>query len=231
MTEAEINLLHWWINTGASFDQKVKDLPQDMKIKPLLTALQSDNLPAATKPDVPATPVAQASAALIGKLKQKGITVIPVAAESNYLSVNFISIPMSGDSAVKLLEPLAPQIVWLKLGGTKITDTAISIIARLTNLTRLSLDHTHITNEGIAQIKTLSRLQYLNIVGTEISAAGLITLKGMPALQTIYIYQSKITTADSSLLRMAFPQVTIDTGGYILPLLEGDTSIMKKKED
>jgi uncharacterized membrane protein len=231
LTEAEINLLHWWINTGASFDQKVKDLPQDVKIKPALIALQNNSNAPVVKPDVPETPVDPASAEVIGKLKQKGITVVPVAAESNYLSVNFISVPMSGDSAVQLLEPLAPQIVWLKLGDTRITDAAMNTVAKLTNLTRLSLDRTGITDKGIAQLKTLSKLQYLNIVGTAISAAGLTALRGLPDLQTIYIYQSKIATADSSILRKAFPKVTIDTGGYILPILEGDTSIVKKKEN
>ena len=231
LTEAEINLLHWWINTGASFDQKVKDLPQDAKIKPALTALQSNSNAPAVKPDVPETPVNAASPELIGALKQKGITIIPVSSESNYLSVNFISIPMSGDSAVQLLEPLAPQIVWLKLGDTRISDAAMNTVAKLANLTRLSLDRTNITNKGIAQLKTLSKLQYLNIVGTAISAPGLVALGEMPDLKTIYIYQSKVAKADSSILRKTFPGATIDTGGYILPLLEGDTSVVKKKEN
>lgn len=231
LTEAEINLLHWWISTGASFGQKVKDLPQDEKIKPLLLALQSNNIAAPVKPDVPETPVAAASAELVGQLKKAGITVIPVAAESNYLSVSFISVPMRGDSAVKLLEPLAPQIVWLKLSDTKITDAAMASVAKLTNLTRISLDHTNITNKGIAMLQPLVKLQYLNIVGTGITATGLMALKGIQELQAIYIYQSKIEKADSSALRKTFPKVTIDTGGYVLPILEGDTSTVKKKAD
>ncbi len=231
LTEAETNIIHWWINTGASFDQKVKDLPQDEKIKPLLLALQSNNIATPAKPDVPEVPVAAAAPELIVQLKKAGITVIPVASGSNYLSVNFISVPMRGDSAVKLLEPLAPQIVWLKLGDTKITDAALASVAKLTNLTRLSLDHTNVTDKGIAMLQPLTKLQYLNIVATEITGNGLTTLKGLPELQTIYIYQSKISKADSSLLRKTFPKTIIDTGGYLLPILEGDTSIVKKKAD
>ncbi|MBS1750067.1 MAG: hypothetical protein JST63_09190 [Bacteroidetes bacterium] len=231
LTEAETNIIHWWINAGASFDQKVKDLPQDEKIKPVLLALQSNNIAAPSKPDVPETPVAAASAELIGKLKKAGITVIPVSAESNYLSVSFISVPLKGDSAVKLLESLAPQIVWLKLSDTKITDAAMTSVAKLTNLTRLSLDHTNITDKGVAMLQPLTRLQYFNIVATEITGNGLTALKGLQELQTIYIYQSGILKADSSLLRKTFPKAIIDTGGYQLPILEGDTSIVKKKND
>ncbi len=40
LSEAEIKLLHWWIESGAAYDKKVKDLPQTEEIKPLLAALQ-----------------------------------------------------------------------------------------------------------------------------------------------------------------------------------------------
>ena len=168
-----------------------------------MLALQSNNIAAPSKPDVPETPVAAASAELIGKLKKAGITVIPVSAESNYLSVSFISVPLKGDSAVKLLESLAPQIVWLKLSDTKITDAAMTSVAKLTNLTRLSLDHTNITDKGVAMLQPLTRLQYFNIVATEITGNGLTALKGLQELQTIYIYQSGILKADSSLLNIS----------------------------
>ncbi len=41
LTLNEISLLHWWINTGADFNKKVKELPQTERMKPVLLALQS----------------------------------------------------------------------------------------------------------------------------------------------------------------------------------------------
>ncbi|MFT3749708.1 MAG: hypothetical protein QM768_15380 [Agriterribacter sp.] len=231
LTEAEIALMHWWINTGASFDQQVKDLPQDIKIKPLLTALQSNSTAAASKPDIPDVPVAKAPDDIINKLKEAGATVVTVSKESNYLSVNFLSSKKTGDTEIKLLEGIIPQLVWLKAGGTSITDNGLASIAKLTTLTRLSIDYTTITDKGVAQLQTLSKLQYLNIVGTDITTNGVIALKGLPELQSIYFYQSKISKADSAILRQAFPKVVLDTGGYTLPLLEGDTSEVKQKRD
>lgn len=224
LTEAEISILHWWINTGASFSQQVKALPQDVKIKPLLTALQSNSTAVPSKPDVPDEPVAKASEDVINKLKEAGATVVPVARESNYLSVNFLSSKKIGDAELKLLEGIAPQLVWLKAGETSITDNGMASIAKLTTLIKLSLDRTKITDKGIALLQPLSKLQYLNIVGTDITANGIITLKGLTALQDIYFYQSKIAKADSAILRKAFPKVLLDTGGYTLPVLVGDTS-------
>lgn len=228
LSEAEINLIQWWINTGAGFDQKVKDLPQDAKINPVLMALQQPAEGIHAKPDVPGQPVNAASPEVVSQLKKLGATVIPVASGSNYLSVNFVSATEAGDAAVKLLEPLAPQLVWLKLGDTKITDAAMASLAKLVSLTRLSLSNTAVTDKGITLLQPLSRLQYLNIAGTGITATGLTALKGLPDLQSIYIYQSKVARADTGLLRQTFPKVAIDTGGYVLPLLEGDTTLVTK---
>jgi hypothetical protein len=228
LSEAETNLIQWWINTGAGFDQKVKDLPQDTRIMPALMALQQSAGGAPAKPDVPEQLVEPASPEAISQLKKLGITIIPVASGSNYLYVNFVSAANAGDSAVKLLEPLASQLVWLKLGDTKITDAAMASVAKLVSLTRLSLNNTTLTDKGIALLQSLSHLQYLNIAGTGITATGLTALKGLPDLQSIYIYQSEVTRADTGLLKQVFPKVTIDTGGYVLPLLEGDTTLVTK---
>lgn len=230
LTEAEIAIMHWWINTGASFSQQVKALPQDVKIKPLLTALQSNSTAVPSKPDVPEAPVAKAAEEAINKLKEAGATVVAVSRESNYLSVNFLSSKKIGDAEIKLLEGIAPQLVWLKAGETSITDNGMASIAKLTTLIKLSLDRTKITDKGIAMLQPLSKLQYLNIVGTDITTNGIITLKALPALQEIYFYQSKISKADSATLRKAFPKAILDTGGYILPVLVGDTSEVKEKK-
>lgn len=230
LTESEIALMHWWINNGANFDAKVATIQQDEKIKPLLLALQSDAVSATpSKPDVPSEAVAAASQETIAKLKAAGVTVIPVAKESNYLSVNFVSAPAVTEAEMKLLEAIAPQLVWLKLGSSPIGDNEMASIAKLTSLTRLHLDRTKITDKGIAQLKTLNKLQYLNIVGTEVTLNGLTALKELSELQTVYIYQTKITGADSAAIKKAFPKTVLDTGGYVLPILEGDTSEIKQK--
>lgn len=223
-SEAEINLIHWWINTGAGFDQQVKTLPQDEKIKPLLLALQSDHLETPVRPAVPEEPANPAPADAVTKLQQAGATVVPVSAESHYLSVNFLDSKTMGDEAVKLLEPLAAQVVWLKLGNTAISDSAMRTLSQLPALTRLSLEHTSVTDKGLPPLQKLSKLQYLNLAGTAISTDGLLQLKPLEALRSIYLSNSKVNTGDWALLKQSFPRAVIDTGGYFLPLLEGDTS-------
>ena len=229
-SEAEIALIHWWISTGASFNQAVKTLPQDEKIKPLLIALQSDHQHAPSKPQVPEAPVAEAPEQAVNKLKEMGVTVVPVSTGSNYLSVNFLDSKKIGDNEVRLLEPLAPQLVWLKLGSTAVSDSAMTTVSKLPVLIKLSLDNTQITDKGLIALQSLSKLQYLNVVGTKITAGGLQSLKNLPELHTLYLYKTAVDGADWPSLKQAFPKVVLDTGGYTLPLLEGDTTLVTLKK-
>lgn len=225
-SEAEITLIRWWINNGASFNKTVKALPQDDKIKPLLIALQSDHLHPPAKPEVPEAPVAKASDEAVNKLKEAGATIVPVATGSNYLSVNFLASKSIGDKELKLLEPIASQLVWLKMGNTAVSDSAMTAIGKLPVLIKLSLDNTRITDKGLSALQSSAKLQYLNVVGTRVTADGLLLLKQLPELQTIYLYKTDITAAGWSSLKQAFPKAILDTGGYALPLLEGDTTLV-----
>ena len=228
LKDNEIALIHWWIATGATFDKKTKELEQPEKIKPILLSLQKQvkKIP----PDVPQAMVEKADEKALQKLKQRGIVVLPVAQNSNYLTVNFITIDTITYNDVALLLSIKKQLVWLNLSGKKITDTLLTSITQLANLTRLQLDNTLITDKGLASLRPLINLQYLNLVGTKVTGNGIMQLKGLPKLQAIYIYKTFITASEWPTLKRTFPNVTLDTGGYYVPILESDTSIVKPPE-
>lgn len=228
LTEKEIALLHWWIQGGASFEKKVKELQQTDKIKPVLLALQSDQpIPPRRPADVPDKLVEAAKASVINSLQNKGALVVPVSKENHYLMVNFAYSPGAGDSIMADLDSLSQQLVWLKLGSTQITDKALDHLSNFPNLTRLSLDNTAITDRGLAKLKGLNQLQWLNLVGTAVSAKGILTLKSLPKLSTVYLYRTQVKAGDWEQLKMAFPHASLDSGGYLVPLLPSDTSILK----
>jgi len=60
-----------------------------------------------------------------------------------------------------------------------------------------------------------------------VTGNGIMQLKGLPKLQAIYIYKTFITAAEWTTLKSNFPNVTLDTGGYYVPILETDTTIVK----
>ena len=103
----------------------------------------------------------------------------------------------------------------------------LTTIAQLTNLSRLQLDYTAITDKGLAGLQSLTNLQYLNLVGTNVTTQGVVQLKTLSRLQAIYLYKTFITSADWQTLKINLHKVTLDTGGYYVPILETDTMIVK----
>lgn len=228
LSKQDIDLLHWWVASGADFNKKVNALTQTEKIKPLLLALQSAEVKEESKLlDVPEKAVEKAEPAVIKKLKDRGIVVMPVAQNSNYLSANFVAVDSFTKKDILLLEPLKKQLIWLKLGSSKTTDEVLEEIAKLTSLIRLSLEKTFITDKGLQQLKNLSQLQYLNLVGTKVTAQGIEQLKELKNLQQIYLYQTAISPGEWKNLKKAFPKTMIDTGGYKVPMLVSDTTEKK----
>lgn len=227
-TESQIALLHWWIGNNADAQKKVKDLSQTDKIKPILTALQTFTATQKVRTDIPAAVIAKADEKIIDQLKVKNIVVLPVAQNTNYLMANFVTDSIIDKADLQLLLQLKPQLIWLKLHNTNITDEVLTFIAQLTNLTRLDLSNTFITDKGIPQLSTITNLQYLNLVGTKVSGAGIVQLKGLNKLQTLYLYKTRLTSKDLPSIKGAFPKTIVDTGGYMVPLLIGDTSLVKE---
>lgn len=231
LREGQIALIQWWISTGASFDRKTKELEQPDKLKTVLLALQQPPQKKAPS-EVPEEPVAPADEKAVQKLKTRGIVVLPVARNSNYLSVNFVAADSVSANDISLLLPLKKQVVWLRLSYKNIVDSLLTTVSQLSNLTRLQLDNTPVTDRGLAHLLRLKKLQHLNLVNTAVTGDGILQLKNLPDLQAVYLYKTKIGSSDWMSLRNTFPKVALDTGGYTVPFLETDTMTVKppKKE-
>lgn len=228
LTKAEMELIHWWIGSGADFDKKVNALAQSDKIKPVLIALQSEEVKEAVKfSDIPEKEVVAADSKIIKELLNRGVALIPVTKNSNYLSANFVAVDTISVQDLKLLEQLNQQLIWLKLGDSNIGDKDLRSIAKLNSLTRLSIERTAVTDKGIGELRNLSQLQYLNLLGTKISAEGLMQLKGLNKLSQLFLYKTTISPANFAEIKKVFPKVQIDTGGYKLQFLESDTVELK----
>lgn len=227
LTENQISLLHWWIASGADFRKKVKDFGQPEKMKSVLLTFQEVQGSRDTVSFVPTPRVAKADQKIFDKLNSRGIMVMAVGKESNYLSVNFFTDTLVTEEDLDLLLSLKKQVVWLKIGFTDLSDAQMSRIAQLTNLTRLSMEHTSVTDEGIAQLSACKQLKYLNVVGTPVTAKGILALKGLPSLRSVYVYQTGVSKSDWPALEAALPGVKIDSGGYSVPTLPTDTVEVK----
>jgi mono/diheme cytochrome c family protein/uncharacterized membrane protein len=232
LTPEQIALVHWWIEGGASFDKKTKDLAQDDKIKPMLTALEKGQQIQTKDPSiVPEAPVVAADAKAIEALKSRGVVAVPVAQGSNYLAVNFVTATNITDKDLELLLPIKKQLLSLKLTDATIGDSAVAYIKECTQLRLLHLGNTGITDNGVAQLTSLKELRVLNLVATKVSAAGVRALATLPQLQTVYLFQTTVRGNDWVQLKNSFPKTVLDTGGYVVRTLASDTTkvVLEKK--
>lgn len=224
LTKNEIALLHWWITEGNDFTKQVKDIKQSDSIKKILASFQSNgDESASVASSLPKEQVAPGNPMLIDSLRAMGITIIPIAAGNNYLTVSFLNARVNPDTVLGILSGLKDQVIFLKLSGSKLSDAGATAIAGLSNLTRLYLDNTTLTDAGLMKLTTLKKLQYLNLTGTQVTEKGVMALKGLGELKSVYLYQTNIKTEGFIALKKAFPGVMVDSGGYAVPFIADDT--------
>jgi hypothetical protein len=220
LTEGQIAILSWWIDQGAPFDKKVADLKATDAVKPALAALGSGQSSAGSEPAagssqqsaVLSLKVAAADAKAIEAIKKAGLLVTPIASGSNLLEVNAVNASDLTDAQMALLQPLKEQIVWLKLGDTKITDQAAATIAQLKNLQKLHLENTTIGDATVRQVKDLPYLEYLNLVGTQVTDAGVKDLSATKSLRSLHLWQSKVTETGVTALKQTKPTLDVTVG-------------------
>ena len=227
LTSQEKALVGWWIDNGADFTKKVKDVQQPDKIKPALISLQKGNEERKIIVDIPSAPVEKGDEVVMNKLRKSGVLVQPVSNGSNYLEVNFVNATVPADSLTNLLPALKKQLIQLKMSGIALTNQNISPISQCVNIRRLELDHSGITDSGLVYLQPLEHLQSLNLVGTPVTVEGIMKLKKLSHLQSIYLYQTKVAKTDWPRLVKTFPTVALDSGGYTIPFIAMDTVIVK----
>lgn len=195
LTKEQIEALKWWIdNHQASFEVKFDPASAPDVIKKLAENAPKVAQNAAPKkeeeklPEVPA-----ADAALMKPLQDLGVLVMPLAQNTNLLHVETVSVAKNiTDQQVAMLEPLAPQVAWLYLNKTGITDEALKTVGKLKQLKRLHLANTKITDTGLGYLTGLTELETLNVYGTQVTDAALDIVAKLPKLKNVYFYDTKV---------------------------------------
>jgi hypothetical protein len=221
--------LHWWISTGVNFEGKAKELEQTVPIKAALAALEKNTASTSKKSDVPDEPVDKIAETTLQALRKNGVTILPVAINSNYLTANLVSLKTLTKETENLLLSVKSQLIWLKMPGIRLSDSSWQNLASFNKLTRLSIEHSNISDTSLAYLRTLTRLQYLNLVDTHISTNGFMQLKTLKELAKIYLAQTNVSKTSWPQLTKNFPKAIIDSGGYTVTNLPTDTQLLKPK--
>jgi uncharacterized membrane protein len=213
LTDEQVDLLTWWVEQGAPFDKRVAEVKVDEKTRQILDALVD---PDANKTEVEkllASPVPPADEKELRELKDKGVLVRPLANEVHWLQANVVSQKRQpADSLMHSFLKVSSQLTWLNLGGTEITDDALSSIGALKNLTRLHLENTDVTDKGLQHLKQLPYLEYLNLYGTRVTDSGIQELASLKNLKKLYLWQTNVTPEGEASLKDALPGLEVIRG-------------------
>src|SRR5262245_29941585 len=129
-----------------------------------VAAAQDEQLPTVAPADRPP----------VQKINGLGGGAMPLAANTNLLSVNFsLAGAKIDDAALESLKGVTEQLVYLNLAGTSVTDGGLKALAGLKNLRRLHLEKTGVGDDGLASLKGLGELQYVNLYSTKVTDKGL----------------------------------------------------------
>lgn len=221
LKEEEIAAIRRWVEEGAQFGEWTA---------PTATAGANATAESAVKTAAPASgpdPEVARYAALgqglsapsqeaIDAVRAAGALALPLFQDTPLLRVDFhLAGDRVTDEQLKLLVPLANNIVWLNLANTKITDAGLAQISCLSNLTRLHLEKTGITDAGLDHLAGFSQLEYLNLYGTGVSDAGIAKLAGLPRLSRLYAWQTGVTPAGASALKAKLAKLTVNLGAEL----------------
>lgn len=216
LTADQIATLKRWIEQGAVWpghEAKTATTPGP-KPEPKVEANAPAPDPLGLAP-LPESAHATEKAAL-DKITERGALALKVAANSAGVEVNFSLLgAQANDADLALLAGLEPDLVWLNLARTAITDEGVKALAKFPELRRLNLSNTTITNAALDTLGALTKLEYLNLYGTKVDDAGLPKLGKLTGLRDLYLWQSATTEAGVAALQSALPNTRIDRGVYV----------------
>ena len=212
LTYAELRILEYWIDSGASFDEYINaesEVPVDIK-KILIETFKADF---SKKSVYEKLNVSAASEELVRSVSEAQFNVGNIASGINLLEVNRLGHPgeLDKDEVAKLLQ-IKDQITWLDLSNTSVGDDIGTIIQQFPNLTKLKVQNTQIGDGLIKAISNLKNIEVLNVYNTEISDDGLGEIGKLKNLKTLYIWQTRVTQNGIQKLRDQLPELEIIQG-------------------
>ena len=208
-TDDQVRLLTWWVNEGASFDKKVAGIKVADDVQPILNSLV-----AVSKTEVELlldSAVLPAQEQTLAQLQAKGVMITTLSNGINWLQAD-VAPSQSGDSLVQAFVNVSQQLTWLNLGGTSITDKALSSVGTFKYLTRLHLGNTAITDDGLKYLKDLHYLESLNLYGTQITDEGIQHLAGLKNLKRLYVWKTRVTKEGAARLQKLLPDLEVNMG-------------------
>jgi Leucine-rich repeat (LRR) protein len=194
LTAQEVDIIEWWIASGAPSSGFITELDSEKKITVTVNSYLGLD-----KNTVLSKQVSPANQLIIDSLVNHGFIVNRLMKSNYFLEANFsLSEKPISSAHIKLLISIKEQLIWLDLSNAQVSDESLEQIRLLENLIKLDLSGNDISDTGIQSLEKLIHLESLNLYNTSVSEGILEIIPKLTRLQKIYLWQTKV---NDSLMR------------------------------
>jgi uncharacterized membrane protein len=213
LTEEELEILRLWVMSGASFEQKVKDIPSE---EPLFKLASNKFSSAKTYSFAPAT---EAEVITLNNFFRK---VKPVFPGSPALEVAYFGSSTFDANSLKDLLKIKDQVIKINLNRMPLAGVDFSFLSKFPNLEELQLNFTGIGAKHLRELKKVAGLQRLAVSGNAFDEEGIKELQGLRQVKRLYLWQPGLGEQAKNELKKSLSATWIDFGfedeGVIYPL-------------
>lgn len=219
LTENEITLLKYWIESGASEELKVAEATEDAgsgeaiaSLLPELSRYQRKAAIARLKADALEKELATLSSKLAVTIRKDS-----AADEDHYiLAMKFPPAPFTNDQ-FRELSPYNEVFSRASLVASGIDDAGLYHISHMVNLRELYLQKTRLDGSGLIHLQSLPNLEVLNLSFTNVDDKAVLDLLNFPSLKTVYLFGTLTTPHVVEALRKYKPRLNIlmEEGPYL----------------
>jgi len=199
----EIRLIGWWINAGASENEKYVHMTKVDSIHPIMLSKFQP------KKGLDLLDIPFADPLKIKALGNPYRTVSQISAVKPYIAVFIGSKKDFRADDIRELNGLSRQIVSIDLGNSAVSDADLKALAEFPHLQKLHLQNLSIGDQGLQYLRDLRYLDVLNLSGTAISNKALDEISAWKNLKKLYIYHTAVDPASIQSLKEANPELEV----------------------
>ncbi len=223
LSAEEIEVIQWWVVSGAEEEKKVGELAPDAalvaKIQSVVAAVSAGVIAGdvSAKPAVDRAALAanaeKAAAVAQAVSETLGAPVLAIASGSDKVHFSAVNLRDTfGDSEIEKLVPLGESLVDLNLARTQVTDAGLATLGKMVSLKRLRLENTKVGDEGLKHLVNLGDLEYLNLYGTGVTNDGIASLSKLKGLKKLFVWETGVTREAAEKLAEEVPGLSINLG-------------------
>ena len=218
LTNAEMQLLKFWISSGAHKEVLVRDIRKDSNVNIVVKTILPELKRYRVKQQIARLKNLRLKRDLDTLSRQLNIIIKPDSTEEENLytvAMKFPPAPFTNQQ-FRELAPYANVFSKLSLVSSGIEDDGLYYIGQMSNVKSLYLQKTKLNGTGLVHLRNLDKLEVLNLSFTKIDDKAALELLNIPNLREVYLFQTNTSKEVIKALKEYKPSlnILIEEGPY-----------------